>query len=258
MCGGLSCAVVGCHGNVIPLNTAILQRRHGESFSRLRLQPPVSEARTPPRPVDPSAPPWLLAPSFPPWPGSPLAPLGSLVPLAPSWSGVDHPAPRDSTPLASSCPFVPSSLRLLQAPSSPWLLLSHLSLWLHCGLPDPRLGCRQYLLCLGPLDPPRRSSVIPSPPRAPPPPALPLQGQPPWISSHSSSRLLLLRPPPFSFLASPFFIASPDSICTLFLLLRLLRRRTRLPRGGSIVTPLDCFVVFLPHVFHDSVTPKTD
>ncbi|KAI2652932.1 Triple functional domain protein [Labeo rohita] len=66
--------------------------------------PPASESRTPPRPFDPAAPPWPLVLSSPPWPGSPLAPLDSLVTPAPSWSGIDHPAPRDSTPPASPHP----------------------------------------------------------------------------------------------------------------------------------------------------------
>lgn len=61
--------------------------------------PPASEA-SPPLPVDPSTPPWLLTPSSPLWPSSPQAPPGSLVPPALPWSGVGHPMPLDSTPLA--------------------------------------------------------------------------------------------------------------------------------------------------------------
>ncbi len=71
---------------------------------------------------------------------------GSLIPLAPPWSVVNHPAPWDYT-----------SLRPCQAPSSPRLLLSPLSLWLHHGLPYPllRVGRRHHVLRLGPPDPPR-------------------------------------------------------------------------------------------------------
>ncbi len=94
----------------------------------------TSESRTPPWPFDPSVPQWLLAPTSPPWPGSPLAPPGSLIPLAPPWSGVDH---LFTSGLHSS--GFTSSLWLRQAPSSPRLLLSPLSLRLHHGLPDPRL-----------------------------------------------------------------------------------------------------------------------
>ncbi|XP_073673452.1 alpha-2-macroglobulin-like protein 1 [Garra rufa] len=42
------------------------------------------------------------------WPGSPLASQGSLVPQAPPWSGVNYPAPRDSTPPAGPRRFIPS------------------------------------------------------------------------------------------------------------------------------------------------------
>ncbi len=99
----------------------------------------ASEARTLPRPIDPPAPPWLLAPSSPPWPICPLAPPGSLVPPAPPWSGVDHPTPWDSSGCASSLWF-------RQAPSSPQLLLSPLSLRLHRSHLDSHLR-------LGPPDP---------------------------------------------------------------------------------------------------------
>ncbi len=69
--------------------------------------PPASEARTPPRPVDPVASPRLLAPSPPPSSIDPPAPLGSLVPPAPPWSGVDPPSPQDSSPLAAPRRSVP-------------------------------------------------------------------------------------------------------------------------------------------------------
>ncbi|KAI2662195.1 Zinc homeostasis factor 1 [Labeo rohita] len=78
----------------------------------------ASESRT--RLIDPAAPPWLLALSTPPWHVSPMAPLASLVPPALPWSGDDHPAPRDSTPLAASCSSV--SVRLLHLFGSTFVL----------------------------------------------------------------------------------------------------------------------------------------
>ncbi|KAL0199709.1 hypothetical protein M9458_002896, partial [Cirrhinus mrigala] len=118
--------------------------------------PPASESWTPPQPVDSAAPPWPLAPSSLPWPGSPLAPLGSLIPPAPSWSGVNHPVPRDSTPLASPRPSVslaPSGSAIPPAP--PWSSVA----------PDPPAPPPS----VGPLE----SSVLP------PPWLLPLSA-PPW------------------------------------------------------------------------------
>ncbi len=89
--------------------------------------PPMMESSSPTRPmshshmgrqsfrqtscVDPVAPPWLLAPSSLPWPSSPLAPPGSLVPPAQPLSVVDHPSPRDCTPLAA--PHPSGSIQLL-------------------------------------------------------------------------------------------------------------------------------------------------
>ncbi len=96
--------------------------------------PPASKLRTPPRSDEPSAAPWLLAPSSPPWPGSPLAPPGSLR-LRLGLASIIRCL---GTPLLR-LRLVPSSLRLRQAPSSPQLLLSPLSLRLHRGLSDPRL-----------------------------------------------------------------------------------------------------------------------
>ncbi len=103
----------------------------------------TSEARTPPWPFDPSVPQWLLAPTSPPWLPRPFG--SSWVRRRPFFTSGLH-----------SSSFT-SSLWLRQAPSSPRLLLSPLSLRLHHGLPDPRLnvGRWHHLLRLGPPDPPR-------------------------------------------------------------------------------------------------------
>ncbi|KAI2657694.1 C-C motif chemokine 7 [Labeo rohita] len=93
--------------------------------------PLASECRTPPRLVDPVAPPWLLAPSSLWWPVSPPALQGSLVlPSSPSLI-INHPSPRDSTPLAASCPSVPQAPPFFQVHLGPLLLR------LHSSLPDP-------------------------------------------------------------------------------------------------------------------------
>ncbi|KAL0181417.1 hypothetical protein M9458_023823, partial [Cirrhinus mrigala] len=120
-----------------------LQVTIGDTVGGSLSPPPASESRTPPRPIDPAAPPWLLAPSSLPWPGSPLAPPGSLVHPAPLWSGVNQPAPLDST-----LPAAPPSLQLHPGP---------LSLRFHHGLLDPHLciSRRSLMFQLGPPDPPR-------------------------------------------------------------------------------------------------------
>ncbi len=246
--------------------------------------PPASEARTPSRSVDPVAPPRLLAPSPPPSPIDPPAPLGSLVPPAPPWSGVDPPSPQDSSPLAAprrSVPpaplgsFLPSAPpgssvapappRISGAPPSPWSLEPSAPPW------PPGSSASPWLV------------GSPSPPQAPPPPAPPpLVGPlesaaitppwllppsaPPWIimavawvqlcASCSGSLLSLpwLLPPsspPWSLSAGPLpGVRPPPEPPPWFppvprppLLFH--GARTHLPGGGSNVTPLDCFVVFL-------------
>ncbi|KAI2647205.1 Titin [Labeo rohita] len=88
------------------------------------LSPPqASESWTLPWVIDPAAPPWLLAPSSSPWSVSPPALPGSHVPPAPSWSVIDHPPPRVSTPPATLCPSVPPSLQRLLLPSGSTLVL---------------------------------------------------------------------------------------------------------------------------------------
>ncbi len=248
----------------------------------------ASEARTPPRPVDPSAPPWFLAPSSPPWPGSPPAPPGSLVPPAPPWSGVIHPAPRDSIPPASPHSFVPPAPSGSFIPSAPPLDSVALA-------PPWPPGSTPLRRSPAPSVPPRTSGSSPSPllcgslslPQAPPPPAPPPlvapwsrrpslhhgsslrrlhRGPPSWLWP-GSSLLLLLRIPPVSSLAPPSVtslvsVSWPPPGCSssswtsalvppppLPLPLPLPSvfhgARTHLPGGGSNVTPLDCFVVFL-------------
>ncbi|XP_026130426.1 proline-rich protein 36-like isoform X1 [Carassius auratus] len=100
----------------------------------------------------------------------PQAPLGSLFPPAPPWSGVDHPAPRDSTPLASPRPsgiLTPSGSFIPSAPSQSSVALA----------PPWPPGSTSPHWSPAPSAPPRTSGSFPSPwlfvspslPQAPPP-----------------------------------------------------------------------------------------
>ncbi len=136
--------------------------------------PSPSEARTPPRAVDPVAPPQLLAPSPPPSPVDPSAPPGSLVPPAPPWSGVDPPSPLEASPLATPRRSIPPApLGSFLPPAPPWSSVAPAPPWIsasalvardlapqipHPGPPDPRhppgslalrlhLGLLLHLLC---------------------------------------------------------------------------------------------------------------
>ncbi len=231
--------------------------------------PPASEARTPPRPVDPFAPPWLLAPSSLPWPICPLAPPGFLVPLAPPWSGVDHPAPLGTpllrlhlippAPSGSSIPSSPPHTSVAPAPPRP------------SGSPprSPAPSASPWATgsSLSPL-----LFGSPSPPRAPPPPAPPplvgpLESAPPWATVMAVAWVPLGSFCSRSLLAPPSFVASLVSVCrpppgcpsssrassqapTHPSLGCFYGARTRLPGGGRYVRVVDCFCcVFDPHVF---------
>ncbi|KAL0161916.1 hypothetical protein M9458_041312, partial [Cirrhinus mrigala] len=87
----------------------------------------------------------------------------------PPWSGIDHPAPRDSTPPAAPLPSV--SIRL-RHPSGSTLVICHsgstAAFWIHASTPAPLAPPRLYKSSSSPWP-----IGSPSPPRAPPPPAPP-------------------------------------------------------------------------------------